>query len=487
MLRFINALQLAKKIFLSTELLLRIAAAAFVAMLLSQFILAAIGSGRARAADSVRAVRIWPAQDYTRLTLESKQPIRHALLSVKNPERLVLDLEEVDLPSVQKELAGKLLPNDPYIANLRAARYKPGVVRVVLDLKTEVKPQIFTLKPVGEYGHRLVLDLYPMTPADPLLALLGKPVSEAASPAQPASAPENPAAMASSAAAAPPPAPPPSPAPISESRPDPKVLARPPEKARPATVDRLITIVIDAGHGGEDPGARGRGGTLEKQVTLAIAKRLKAAIETEPNMRAVLTRDGDYFIALGGRVEKARRVKADLFVSIHADAFIKPHARGSSVFALSERGATSTAARWLAKKENDADLIGGVNLDVKDRYLAQTLLDLSQTATIQDSLKLGRSVLSELGDINTLHKAHVEQAGFAVLKAPDIPSILVETAFISNPEEEKRLADDAYQDKLAQAILKGIKRYFARNPPLSRSTLAAVDSRQTAAAVARQP
>lgn len=466
MLRFINALQFARKALLSTELLLRIALAGFILLLLSQFILAAIGGGRARAADVISAVRIWPAQDYTRITLESKKPLRHSLISVKNPERLVLDLEDVEIASVQQALSDKLLQNDPYIAALRAARYKPGVVRVVLDLKTEVKPQIFLLKPVGEYGHRLVLDLYPAFPLDPLQALLEDPSAMPpmviTTPAE--SVATGPSAPAISATTTPP----------ATTRTEPKANAKPPEKP---VVDRLITVVIDPGHGGEDPGALGRGGTREKHVTLAIARRLKAAIDAEPNMRAVLTRDGDFFIPLGGRVEKARRVRADLFVSVHADAFIKPHARGSSVFALSERGATSTAARWLAKKENDADLIGGVNLDVKDRYLAQTLLDLSQTATIQDSLKLGRSVLAELGGINTLHKAQVEQAGFAVLKAPDIPSILVETAFISNPEEEKRLADDAYQNKLAQAILKGIKGYFAKNPPLSRSTLAANDKR----------
>ena len=227
----------------------------------------------------------------------------------------------------------------------------------------------------------------------------------------------------------------------------------------------MLTVVVDAGHGGEDPGARGRRGTHEKHVTLAIARRLKALIDAEPDMRAVLTRDGDYFIPLAARADKARRVKADLFVSIHADAFMLPHARGSSVFALSERGATSTTARWLAKRENEADLIGGVNLDVKDRYLAETLLDLSQTATINDSLKLGRAVLAELGEVNTLHKAHVEQAGFAVLKSPDVPSILVETAFISNPEEEKRLGDAAYQDRLARAVLAGIKSHFAKSAP----------------------
>jgi N-acetylmuramoyl-L-alanine amidase len=241
-------------------------------------------------------------------------------------------------------------------------------------------------------------------------------------------------------------------------------------------VNRFFTIVVDAGHGGEDPGARGRGGTYEKAVTLAIARKLKALIDAEPNMRAVLTRDGDFYVPLAARVDKARRVRADLFVSIHADAFMLPYARGSSVFALSERGATSAAARWLAKRENEADLIGGVNLDGKDRHLAQTLLDLSQTATMNDSLRLGRAVLGELGEINTLHKPHVEQAGFAVLKAPDIPSILVETAFISNPEEEKRLADNRYQDKLARALLAGIKRHLAKYPPPARPTVAAGES-----------
>jgi len=461
-LRIFNALQSTRKIFLSTDFLLRLAAAGFAALLLSQFILAAIGSGRAHAAETVKSVRIWPAPDYTRVTLESKNALRHSLLALKNPDRLVLDLEDVELSGVQQQLADKPLQNDPYIASVRAARNKPGVVRVVFDLKVEVKPQIFTLKPVGEYGHRLVLDLYPLISIDPLLALLERSAA-GESFAEPGPAEAAPSSSTREIAV-----PAPAPAAAEETKVEPKQNAR---QGKPL-VDRLVTIVLDPGHGGEDPGALGRGGTREKDVTLAIARRLKAAIDAEPNMRAVLTRDRDYFIPLAGRVEKARRVRADLFVSIHADAFIKPHARGSSVFALSERGATSTAARWLAKKENDADLIGGVNLDVKDRYLAQTLLDLSQTATIQDSLKLGRSVLAALGGINTLHKAEVEQAGFAVLKAPDIPSILVETAFISNPEEEKRLADENYQDKMAQAILKGIKHYFAKNPPLSRSTLA---------------
>lgn len=495
-----SPLQIAKRILLSGDLLLRLAVIGFIALFLSQIVLAAIGSGgsgRARAADGVRAVRIWPAQDYTRLTLETSELVKYSLLTVKNPERLVLDIEGIELIGLQQELGGKLLSNDPYIANMRAGKFKPGVVRVVLELKSEVKPQIFALKPVGEYGHRLVLDLYPAGAADPdpLASLLANPVlpGSPGSPRAPATASrtaqqpsalamspslsspgspatvESPAGAPAAAASTPPAAGPP----VTEA----KLVVKTPHAAKPAAIDRLITIVIDPGHGGEDPGAKGRRGTYEKNVTLAIARRLKAAVDAEPGMRAMLTRDADFFIPLAGRVEKARRARADLFVSIHADAFIKPHARGSSVFALSERGATSTAARWLAKRENDADLIGGVNLDVKDRYLAQTLLDLSQTATIQDSMKLGRSVLNELGGINSLHKAHVEQAGFAVLKAPDIPSILIETAFISNPEEEKRLSDDAYQDRMAQAILKGIKRYFSRNPPLSRTTLAANEYR----------
>jgi N-acetylmuramoyl-L-alanine amidase len=315
------------------------------------------------------------------------------------------------------------------------------------------------VKPVGDYGHRLVLDVYPLVPADPLMALLQKPEVRAE--------PEGQGAEPAPGAAAE----------------EPKRSARAGPGSRPQAaprgkpvVTRMVTIVVDAGHGGEDPGAKGRGGSREKNVTLTIARKLKSIIDAEPNMRAVLTRDGDYFIPLQVRVQKARRVQADLFVSVHADAFIMPHARGSSVFALSERGATSTAAKWLAKRENDADLIGGVNLDLKDRYLAMTLADLSLTAQINDSLKLGRAVLAELRGVNALHKHAVEQAGFAVLKAPDVPSILVETAFISNPEEERRLNDAAYQEKMAQAIFKGIKRYFTKNPPLAKSTLAAIQA-----------
>jgi N-acetylmuramoyl-L-alanine amidase len=418
-------------------------AAASLTLLVSR-----VGAGAA-AASSVLAVRVWPARDYTRVTLEHDQAIRYSHLLVKDPDRLVLDLEGVEFNSVLQTLPSKILDSDPYIKLIRAGRNKPGVVRLVIELKGEVKPQVFSLQPVGEYGHRLVLDLYPVEPVDPLMALLEK----SAEPPQKAES-----ALGSQGRLAE----------IPAERP----AEKPGEKPE---IARLVTIVLDPGHGGEDPGAIGRGGSYEKNVTLSVARRLKEKIDATPSMRSVLTRDGDYFIPLNQRVSKARRVQADLFVSVHADAFVKTTARGSSVFVLSENGASSSAARWLANKENSADLVGGVNLGVKDPYLARTLLDLSQTATINDSLKLGNHVLGELGRINTLHKGQVEQAGFAVLKAPDIPSILIETAFISNPEEEARLNDEAYQDRMAEAILKGIRRYFAKNPPLAKSKLARLD------------
>ncbi len=409
---------------------------------------------------AIKSARIWPAQDYTRITLESKQAIRYNLFTIKNPERLVIDLEDVAINAALNEMVSKIGDDDPYIKSVRVGRFKPGVVRLVLDLKSEAKPQMFSLKPVGAYGHRLVLDVYPLVAIDPLMALAQQSESRLAE-SEPAST-----------------------TPLAESPPvvlKPSVELPTPSTSktapmtRPELSTRILIVAIDAGHGGEDPGARGHRGTNEKHVTLSIARKLKAQIDEIPGMRGVLIRDGDYFIPLVGRVEKARKAHADLFVSIHADAFVKPHARGSSVFALSERGATSASARWLAKKENEADLIGGVNLAIKDPYLARTLLDLSQTATINDSLKLAKHVLKEVGHINKLHRGHVEQAGFAVLKSPDIPSILVETAFISNPEEEKRLQDEDYQDEMARAILGGIKRYFAANPALSKQRIAQND------------
>ncbi|MBI1907213.1 MAG: N-acetylmuramoyl-L-alanine amidase [Rhodocyclales bacterium] len=401
-------------------------------------------TGRA-AASELLAVRVWPGTEYTRITLEGASEFTFSHMLVKDPERLVLDLEGLDLNSVLQSLPSRVLESDPVIKLIRAGRNRPGVIRVVVELKGEINPQVFTLKPIANYGHRLVVDLYPSVPVDPLLALIEKssPMEAAAgddgtTPAATASTPE-----------------------------------RPQHAARPVPeANRLFTVVIDAGHGGEDPGAVGRRGTHEKNVTLSIARWLKAKIDAEPNMRAVMTRNADYFVPLHRRVSMARRVQADLFVSIHADAFVRPEARGSSVYVLSERGATSSAARMLAQRENDADLIGGVNLARQDGHLARTLLDLSQTATMSDSLKLGEAVLDELGGVNKLHKAQVEQAGFAVLRAPDIPSILVETAFISNPEEERRLNDKGYQDKMAEAVMRGIRRYFQSNPPVHRTTVA---------------
>jgi N-acetylmuramoyl-L-alanine amidase len=426
-------------------------------LVLALLLLTLTAAATAQTLSRVSAVRVWPASDYTRVTLESPGPVQHRLFTLDNPDRVVLDLENTDLTPMLNALVERVGEKDPYVKSVRVGRFRPGTVRLVFDLKASVKPQAFVLAPVGDYGHRLVLDLYPLVPPDPLIAFLDRHQAQKDNSTEADRAPKAPGDIVARIETKP-----------TEPAVGPTGVVR--GKSRPASI-RLITVAVDAGHGGEDPGARGRSGTQEKDVTLSIARKLKERIDREPNMRAVLIRDGDYYIPLHMRVHKARRVNADLFVSIHADAFDKPHARGSSVFALSERGATSAAARWLAKRENDADLIGGVNLDVKDLHLKQTLLDLSQTAAINDSLKLARAVLGELGEINTLHKPHVEQAGFAVLKAPDIPSILVETAFISNPDEEGKLRSETYQNQLAEAILKGMKRYFSRNPPLARDTL----------------
>ena len=407
------------------------------------------------AAASIVAVRVWPAAAYTRVTIESSEPLTFNQFLIKDPERLVVDLNGIDLNSELQSLASKVSSDDPYIKLLRAGRNKPGTVRLVLDLKTQVSPQVFTLDPFGEYKHRLVIDLYPTEQNDPLLALLNETAKPTVS-----------SQLANK--------------PIENKASDPKTIeAKASEPKAVETVDRsklkvdrLITVVLDPGHGGEDPGAVGPAGTHEKTVVLQIAKRLKDMLSQDPNVRVVLTRDGDYFVPLGVRVKKARAVNADLFVSIHADAFVRADANGSSVFALSERGATSSHARWLAQTQNNADLIGGIKIKASDPYLAKTLMDLTTTATINDSLKLGKAMLGEIGGINRLHKPHVEQASFAVLKAPDIPSILVETAFISNPAEEQKLISEDYQQKMALALHKGIKRYFAKNPPLARTRIA---------------
>jgi N-acetylmuramoyl-L-alanine amidase len=429
----------------------------------------------ANAAVNITATRVWPAADYTRITIEASSEISQKMLLLKDPDRLVLDLDGVDLNTNLKALANQISPNDPYIKQVRVGNFKPGTVRVVIDLKVEVKPNIFMLQPAGNYNHRLVLDVYPMQ--DPLLGVLSKLDKQPEpAPAQEQKAVEQKPVekLTETKPAENKPAEVKSDATLPTTELPPEEVVEKPLTNKPAKQNgvRLITVAIDAGHGGEDPGAKGANGSREKDITLAIAKKLKQRIDEEPNMRGILTRDADFFIPLHGRVVKARNMQADLFVSVHADAFIRPDARGSSVFALSEKGATSASARYLAKKENESDLIGGVSLDNKDMNLARTLLDLSQTATINDSLKLGKFVLKSIGEVNTLHKGSVEQAGFAVLKSPDIPSILVETAFISNPEEERRLNDDAYRAKLVESIVNGIKKYFATNPALAKTKVA---------------
>ncbi|WP_228098319.1 N-acetylmuramoyl-L-alanine amidase [Chitinilyticum piscinae] len=427
-------------------------------------LLSVIPRGRA-ASDSpnVVAVRVWPSHAYTRVTIESTAPLSFKQFQLKDPERLVVDLEGIDINSQLQSLSGKVLPDDPYIQQLRAGRNKPGVVRLVLDLKTEARPQLFTLPPVAEYQHRLVIDLYPAHQDDPLLAFLSDHDGDSPAPLSKsdtiASQPQRADASAAGDSSKP-------------AQPDKKPPKDEVVERKQLKVDRLVTVVLDPGHGGEDPGAVGPGGTYEKTVVLSIARRLKTLLEEDPNVRVVLTRDGDYFVPLGTRVKKARAVKADLFMSIHADAALRADASGASVFALSDKSATSVQARMLAQSQNEADLIGGVKLDNKNPELARVLMDLTMTSTINDSLKLGKVMLGELGDINRLHKPQVEQAGFAVLKAPDIPSVLVETAFISNPEEEKKLVSDDYQQKMAQALHRGIRKFFSKYPPQPRTKLA---------------
>ncbi|WP_426394681.1 N-acetylmuramoyl-L-alanine amidase [Ralstonia sp. R-29] len=470
-------------------------------------ILSLAGPQLARGANIV-AVRVWPAEDYTRVTIESDVALKATHQLITDPDRLMVDIDGLELNPTLRELVAKITPNDPYIRQVRVGQNRPSVVRLVFDLKESVNPQVFTLLPIAGYRNRLVFDLYPTNPPDPLMQLVqateGKQQRFAASGGTPMPTPaedDDPiAALARRDSSASSPAAPPATATTAESRP---TLANrtPPRKTPPTTsanppstlanapntppldvvpeppvsrtpsggprMRRLLTVAIDPGHGGEDPGATGGAGTHEKDVVLSIARMLKAKIDAQPNMRAMMTRDSDYFVPLGVRVQKARRVQADLFVSIHADAFVTPEARGASVFVLSDRGASSAQAKWLANKENAADMIGGANLGSKDAQVTRVLLDLSTTAQIGDSMKVGRAVLEQIGGINRLHKGQVEQAGFAVLKAPDIPSILVETAFISNPEEEAKLNDLGHQNQLADAILRGIRAYFAKNPPLS--------------------
>jgi len=437
---------------------------------------------------SLLAVRVWPAPEYTRVTIEHDSPLsfHHFLLRDTKPLRMVVDIEGIDLTAQFTEQLKKIDAGDPFIARIRVGQFRPQVVRLVIELKAPVEPQVFALEPVGPYRNRLVLDLYPEGANDPLMALLRAPpqdsdVQAGASPLPPAEAgrgadadtlgeeapagaSDQPARDKPGSAAA---GPAPEPAADAAASNPPQASAR--KAARP--MRRLITIAVDPGHGGEDPGAIGKHGTHEKVVTLSIGRQLAALMAEQSDYRVLMTRDADYFVPLGVRVEKARRVQADLFVSIHADAWVRSDARGSSVFALSERGATSSAAAELARQQNEADRIGGINVASRNPLVSRVLLDLSTSAQISDSLRFGDAVLHELEHVNRLHRGHVEQAGFAVLKAPDIPSILVETAFISNPDEEARLRDQNYQRQMATAVFNGIRNYFKKNPPAVRNPI----------------
>ena len=467
---------------------------------------------------TIVAVRVWPSKDYTRLTIESDTEIKARQFFIPEPPRLAVDIEGIDLIPALRELVAKVKSDDPNISGIRVGQNAPGVVRLVMDLKKPMLPQVFSLAPVAAYQHRLVFDLYPAQPLDPLEALIAerladnsaRPAAAVPAPAAPPLPPSNPAAGAENdplgnlmaqqsgkAASAPSPSVPPASIAANAGRP---AMPKPPvmasvEKERPPAnlpfprpqaeippfsrgdaapdfqnkTDRLVIVALDPGHGGEDPGAIGPGGTREKDVVLQIAHRLRDRINQQPNMRAYLTRDADFFVPLHVRVQKARSVKADLFISLHADAFFTETPQGASVFALSEKGASSSAARWIADKENSADLVGGINVKAKDAQVQRAMFDMSTTAQINDSMKLGSAMLGEMGNVGKLHKPRVEQASFAVLKAPDIPSVLVETAFISNPAEEARLRSDGYQIQLADALMRGISRYFAKNPPLARN------------------
>ena len=479
-------------------------------------------------ASAVLAVRVWPARDYTRVTIESDEPLVNSQKLLDDPDRFVVDLDGLTLDQTLKDLVAKITPNDPQIQSVRVGQFQQNTVRLVFDLKTSVKPQVFSLPPVGAYRYRLVFDLYPAVAPDPLLELLARTEHKQEALSDNAAADKLPSAPPPSTLAGPHTAPPtgmdadaffnqyanndvtgspPAVGAPGGGHPRVEVPGRPssplnsasPPSARdtlasrlprgdkpsagstddgygfhtrnPNRTVRLLTVAIDPGHGGEDPGAIGSGGTYEKHVALDIGKRLRAKIDAQPNMRSMMTRDSDFFVPLNVRVQKARQVRADLFVSIHADAFTTPEARGSSVYALSEHGASSAAAGWMARKENSSDEIGGINIKTQDVAVSRALLDMSTTAQIRDSMKYGSFVLRQIGGINKLHKGSVEQAGFAVLKAPDIPSVLVETAFISNPAEEQKLLTDSYREEMADAILRGIKQYFAANPPLAKNVM----------------
>ena len=426
---------------------------------------------------NIVAVRVWPAAEYTRLTIESDVPLTTEQTLVLDPPRLAVDIRGLVLNPTLRDLVGHVQADDPFIQGVRVGQFTPDTVRIVLDLRQPVKPQVFSLAPVvmgqARFQHRLVMDLYPAQDLDPLAQLIAR----LDSPAAPAPATTDPLGEwatrhAQRAGEAKPPSTDAPPAAAPPAAP-PSASPQPTTPAPKPLVNRVVIVAIDPGHGGEDPGAIGRRGTREKDVVLKIAKRLKAQLENEQvtsaeglaNIRIYMTRTGDYFVPLGVRVRRAQQVKADLFVSIHADAFYTPKARGASVFALSHGAASSASARFMANQENRSDAVGGINLKNKDQSVNETMADMSTTAQIRDSLMLGHHMLKHIRKVGHLHKPQVEQAGFAVLKAPSTPSVLVETAFISNPEEERLLNSERHQEALAEAISQGILDYFRRQPP----------------------
>lgn len=436
---------------------------------------------------SMLAVRMWPSEDYTRVTIESDWKLETNQFNLADPDRFVVDIKDMLLNEQLQKMGALVQTTDPFVSAIRVGQFQEDTVRIVFDLKQPVAPNVFTLDPVAEYRNRLVFDFKPVIEVDPinqLTAQLSQEQTHAINQGNLSEAdilgewiqqsgnsktkientsiiPEIPSGISSTQHK-----PTPSKTPISAqakaTRPATPAITTPATPTTtPSRSGQLKIIAIDPGHGGEDPGAIGPKGTYEKNIVLAIGKLLRDQINAQSNMRAYMTRDADYFVPLAQRVEKARNVKADLFISIHADAAVNRQAKGASVFALSEGGASSTTARLLANKENQSDLIGGVDVRGHDRQTANVLISMSTAAQIKNSISLGKLVIAELAKFANLHKRNVEQAGFAVLKSPDIPSILVETAFISNADEEKLLRTAAYQKKVATAVLSAIKKYFA--------------------------
>jgi N-acetylmuramoyl-L-alanine amidase len=421
-----------------------------MARLLLAFLLALLALPVAAGEAKVTGVRLWSAPDNTRLVFELSEPVEHSVFGLSKPDRLIVDLKNASI-SGKVDAPG---PAEQRLLKIRHGQQNGKDLRVVLDLRQSVRAKSFLLKPGGSYGHRLVVELLDRDGG-----------------AGPGSGPGGGSGAAPKAGGA---------APVAGKASGP--AAAPAKAAKATSLGRDIVVAIDAGHGGEDPGAIGASGSREKDITLAIARRLEKLVRAEPGMRPVLTRTGDYFVPLRKRIQIARKHKADFFVSIHADAFKDPRARGSSVFVLSDRGASSEAARWLAESENASDLVGGVSLDDKDDVLASVLLDLSQTGTRKASLDGAQSVFAELGKLGDVHAAEVQQAGFLVLKAPDVPSMLVETAFISNPDEERRLRNPAHQQQIAEAVLRGVRAYFQKAPPPGTLLAIQQDRRHTIAA-----